>query len=223
MLAAMLSERQEPGLSIAVVEDDAPLRETLCAAINAQPGMQVTAAWGTLAEALAWLAGHPVDVLLTDLGLPDGSGIDLIREIAANHSGLSPIVTTIYDDDQHLFEAIAAGAQGYLLKDQHEETMVRYLHRIDMGEPPLSPSVAQRIMAHFARRRPEPAVEPIALTPREQEVLALIGKGLRTPEAARVLGLTPHTVAGYVKSIYRKLNVSSRAEAAVEAMRRGIV
>lgn len=163
------------------------------------------------------------DIALVDIGLPDGSGIDLIREIAANHSGLSPIVTTIYDDDQHLFEAIAAGAQGYLLKDQHEETMVRYLHRIDMGEPPLSPSVAQRIMAHFARRRPEPAVEPIALTPREQEVLALIGKGLRTPEAARVLGLTPHTVAGYVKSIYRKLNVSSRAEAAVEAMRRGIV
>lgn len=167
--------------------------------------------------------GGPDDIALVDIGLPDGSGIDLIREIAANHPTLSPIVTTIYDDDQHLFEAIAAGAQGYLLKDQHEETMVRYLHRIDMGEPPLSPSVAQRIMAHFARRPPEPAAEPIALTPREQEVLALIGKGLRVPEAARILGLTPHTVAGYVKSIYRKLNVSSRAEAAVEAMRRGIV
>lgn len=167
--------------------------------------------------------GGPDDIALVDIGLPDGSGIDLIREIAADHPGLSPIVTTIYDDDQHLFEAIAAGAQGYLLKDQHEETMVRYLHRIDMGEPPLSPSVAQRIMAHFARRPPESAVEPIALTPREQEVLALIGKGLRVPEAARVLGLTPHTVAGYVKSIYRKLNVSSRAEAAVEAVRRGIV
>ena len=165
----------------------------------------------------------PGDIALVDIGLPDGSGLDLIREIAAEHPTLSPIVTTIYDDDQHLFEAIAAGAQGYLLKDQHEETMVRYLHRIDMGEPPLSPSVAQRIMAHFARRPPEPAAEPIALTPREQEVLALIGKGLRVPEAARILGLTPHTVAGYVKSIYRKLNVSSRAEAAVEAVRRGIV
>lgn len=167
--------------------------------------------------------GGPGNIALVDIGLPDGSGIDLIREIAAGHPTLSPIVTTIYDDDRHLFEAIAAGAQGYLLKDQHEETMVRYLHRIDMGEPPLSPSVAQRIMAHFARRPPETAIDPVALTPREQEVLALIGKGLRIPEAARILSLTPHTVAGYVKSIYRKLNVSSRAEAAVEAMRRGIV
>nr|WP_245281229.1 response regulator transcription factor [Methylobacterium sp. ZNC0032] len=168
-------------------------------------------------------SGKPDDIALVDIGLPDGSGIDLIREIVASHPTLSPIVTTIYDDDQHLYEAIAAGAQGYLLKDQHEETMVRYLHRIDMGEPPLSPSVAQRIMAHFARRPPEPVADPVALTPREQEVLALIGKGLRIPEAARVLGLTAHTVAGYVKSIYRKLNVSSRAEAAVEAVRRGIV
>lgn len=132
-------------------------------------------------------------------------------------------MTTIYDDDQHLFEAIAAGAQGYLLKDQHEDTLVRYLHRIDAGEPPLSPSVALRIMAHFARRPPESSAETVALTPREREVLALIGKGLRIPEAARVLGLTSHTVAGYVKSVYRKLNVSSRAEAAIEAVRRGIV
>lgn len=214
-----------------VVEDRPDTRRWLAAMLKtAFPEITVREAV-SLAAARACLRemrgrqslGNPADIALVDIGLPDGSGIDLIREIAANHAGLSPIVTTIYDDDRHLFEAIAAGAQGYLLKDQHEETMVRYLHRIDMGEPPLSPSVAQRIMAHFARRPPESTANPVALTPREQEVLALIGKGLRTPEAARVLGLAPHTVAGYVKSIYRKLNVSSRAEAAVEAMRRGII
>jgi DNA-binding NarL/FixJ family response regulator len=214
-----------------VVEDRPDTRRWLAAMLRtAFPEIIVREA-ASLAAARACLGnmrgregtGAPSDIALVDIGLPDGSGIDLIREIATSHPALSPIVTTIYDDDQHLFEAISAGAQGYLLKDQHEDTMVRYLHRIDLGEPPLSPSVAQRIMAHFARRPPEPTADPVALTPREQEVLALIGKGLRVPEAARVLGLTSHTVAGSVKSIYRKLNVSSRAEAAVEAMRRGIV
>lgn len=214
-----------------VVEDRPDTRRWLAAMLKtAFPGIRVTEV-ASLSAAMAWLRaarGTPRssvynDVALVDIGLPDGSGIDCVREIVAHHPAISPLVTTIYDDDQHLFEAIAAGAQGYLLKDQHEDTMVRYLHRIDSGEPPLSPSVARRIMAHFARSRPGPAPEPVALTPREHEVLVLIGKGLRIPEAARVLGLTSHTVAGYVKSVYRKLNVSSRAEVAVEAVRRGLV
>lgn len=214
-----------------VIEDRPDTRRWLVAMLKAAfPGITVREAT-SMASARARLRDERgrdravglQDIALVDIGLPDGSGIDLIREIAAQHARFSPIVTTIYDDDQHLFEAIAAGAQGYLLKDQHEDTMVRYLHRIDAGEPPLSPSVARRIMTHFARRQPEPAAEPVMLTPREQEVLALIGKGLRIPEAAQVLGLTSHTVAGYVKSVYRKLNVSSRAEAAIEAVRRGIV
>lgn len=214
-----------------VVEDKPDTRRWLCERLRAAfPGIAVREA-ASLAAARACLgdradplgAAGRADIALVDIGLPDGSGIDIVRQIVANHPGLSAIVTTIYDDDLHLFEAIAAGAQGYLLKDQHEDTLVRYLHRIDMGEPPLSPSVARRIMTHFARNRLIPAAEQVSLTPREQEVLALIGKGLRIPEAARVLGLTAHTVAGYVKSVYRKLNVSSRAEAAVEAVRRGFV
>lgn len=214
-----------------VVEDRPDTRRWLAAMLKtAFPDIRVSEV-SSLSAAMAWLkaergaARSPEHnhIALVDIGLPDGSGIDCVREIVARHPAISPIVTTIYDDDQHLFEAIAAGAQGYLLKDQHEETMVRYLHRIESGEPPLSPSVARRIMAHFARTAPGPAPEPVSLTPREHEVLVLIGKGLRIPEAARVLGLTSHTVAGYVKSIYRKLNVSSRAEAAVEAVRRGLV
>jgi DNA-binding NarL/FixJ family response regulator len=138
-----------------------------------------------------------------------------------------PIVTTIYDDDDHLFEAIAAGGQGYLLKDQNPDTLIQYLHRIDQGEPPLSPSIARRILEHFSTARsaataPSPRPDE-TLTPREMDVLRLLGRGLRVNEAARVLELTPHTVAGYVKNIYRKLNISSRAEAAVEAVRRGLV
>jgi DNA-binding NarL/FixJ family response regulator len=165
------------------------------------------------------------DVALIDLGLPDGSGIDLIRLLADQYPRVLPVVTTIYDDDEHLFEAIAAGAKGYLLKDQHADTFVSYLHRIELGEPPLSPSIAQRMLAHFAQRR-APDIESgteASLTARELDVLRLLGRGLRVAEAARVLGLTTHTVAGYVKTVYRKLNISSRAEAAVEAVRRGLV
>lgn len=185
--------------------------------------------------ALTWLRAHGADapadpatqwIALIDLGLPDGSGIDIIREINRRHPRIIPIVTTIYDDDHHLFEAIAAGAQGYLLKDQHPDMMVEYLHRIDGGEPPLSPSIAQRMLQHFARLQPhaprDDASAAEELTAREMDVLRLLGRGLRVTEAARVLGLKRHTIAGYVKNIYRKLNISSRAEAAIEAVRRGL-
>jgi DNA-binding NarL/FixJ family response regulator len=190
----------------------------------------------TLRSALDWLTVHTNElsrdpdarhIALVDIGLPDGSGIDIVREIASHHPTVMPIVTTIYDDDDHLFEAIAAGGQGYLLKDQNPDTLIQYLHRIDQGEPPLSPSIARRILEHFSTARsaataPSPRPDE-TLTPREMDVLRLLGRGLRVNEAARVLELTPHTVAGYVKNIYRKLNISSRAEAAVEAVRRGLV
>jgi DNA-binding NarL/FixJ family response regulator len=137
---------------------------------------------------------------------------------------VAPVVVSIYDDDAHLFDAIAAGAQGYLLKDEGAEVLVGRLREIASGEPPLSPSIARRILAHF--HRPAEACNwsrREVLTPRETEVLALLGRGLRIGDAAQSLGLTRHTVAGYVKIIYSKLNISSRAEAALEAKRRGLV
>jgi DNA-binding NarL/FixJ family response regulator len=112
------------------------------------------------------------------------------------------------------------------LKDQHPDTLIQYLHRIDQGEPPLSPSIARRMLKHFSQARPAaagPDPDHETLTPREEDVLRLLGRGLRVSETARVLGIAPHTVTGYVKNIYRKLNISSRAEAAVEAVRRGLV
>ena len=135
-----------------------------------------------------------------------------------------PVVVSIYDDDAHLFDAIAAGAQGYLLKDEGAEVLVGRLREIARGEPPLSPSIARRILCHFHRPH-DAATAPRRelLTPRETEVLALLGRGFRIGDAADSLGLTRHTVAGYVKIIYSKLNISSRAEAALEAKRLGLV
>ena len=219
-----------------IVEDQTDTRAWLVQMLGtAFNGIAISEA-ATFQAARDWIAAQPRtfaepdanavhDIALIDIGLPDGNGIDLIRMLADGHPRILPVVTTIYDDDAHLFDAIAAGAKGYLLKDQHADTLVGYLHRIDMGEPPLSPSIAQRMLAHFAKRNTvDPNVDAeAALTPRELDILRLLGRGLRVAEAARVLGLTPHTVAGYVKTVYRKLNISSRAEAAIEAVRRGLV
>lgn len=217
-----------------IVEDLAPARASLTAAAEAAfPGIEVRT-FEDLAGARAFVAadlGPERPALgLIDLGLPDGSGVDLIRLLATGYPGTIAVVTTIFDDDGHLFEALGAGAQGYLLKDVDRDRLALYLRRIEAGEPPLSPSIARRMLGHFrAAVPPPPGPVPMdnmpeaSLTRRETDVLQLIGRGLRVGEAADVLGLTEHTVAGYVKTIYRKLHVSSRAEAALEAARRGLV
>jgi DNA-binding NarL/FixJ family response regulator len=212
-----------------VVEDLAEIREWLCECLRrAFEGMIVTGA-ANLHDARGWLSAYEKEgegegrliIALIDIRLPDGSGMDLIRYIAGRHPATLPVVTTIYDDDAHIFEAIAGGARGYLLKDIEEDLLIDYLRRIERGEPPLSPSIAQRILAHF-RETPSEAMESDGLSPREVEVLALLSKGMTVAETARQLGLKPQTVASYVKVIYQKLNISTRAEATREAIRRGL-
>lgn len=206
-----------------VLEDQTETREHLLAALaEAFPGVVATGA-ADLAEARSFLNGGAPDLALVDLALPDGRGVDFLRDLSERSGGATrSVVVTIYADDAHLFDAIAAGAGGYLLKDMDRADLVRYLRRLEAGETPLSPAVARRMLDYF--RKPQVAVEPeAALTPRETEVLRLIGRGLRSGEAAKVMGVTELTVAGYVKAIYRKLNICSRAEAALEAQRRGLV
>jgi DNA-binding NarL/FixJ family response regulator len=133
------------------------------------------------------------------------------------------VVVTIHDDDEHLFPALQAGAFGYILKEQARELITEQLQRISQGEPPLSPSIARRVMAYFsAKAKPAMAMHNVSLTDRESEVLLRVAKGYTLPEIGVQLGLSRHTIADYVKQIYRKLNVSSRAEAALEAQRLGL-
>lgn len=188
--------------------------------------------FSNLGAARAWLrdppagARLPSTLWLIDLALPDGSGASLIRELSRTYPNAVPVVTTIHDDDARLFEAIEAGAKGYLLKSDQPDRFVQTLARLERGEPPLSPSIARRILAHFqaaAPARTSQQTDRATLTTRETEVLSLIGRGLRIAEVANELGLTRNTVSGYVKMIYSKLDISSRAEAAVEAMKRGLM
>ena len=204
--------------SALVVDDLASSRDWLTRSVErAFPGIEVRVAVD-LASARA-LAEPLPDLALVDLGLPDGSGVELIAMLAAR--GTLCVVASVFDDDAHLFPALRAGAQGYVLKDQAQDMLGDLLCGIAAGQPPLSPSIARRLLREF---QPAPAaVGDVALTPRETEVLRLIAKGLTVPEVGNLLGLTRHTTAGYVKDIYRKLSVTTRAEATLEAARRRLV
>ncbi len=203
-----------------IVEDLPDARDWLIAVMsNAFPNIRIDTA-GSLAAARACITAQTPDVALIDIGLPDGSGIDLIGELNRDHPQIMSIVTSVFDDDTHLFAALGAGASGYLLKDQSRDDLTEMLQRIAQGQPPLSPAIARRLLGFFG---PKEEVDDTHLTSRERDVLALIGKGYTTAKVAEYLNITRNTASGYVKVIYRKLNISSRAEAALEASRRGII
>ena len=205
-----------------IVEDQADARAWLRAALEAAfPGIRLELT-ASLREARARLREVPAPAIaLVDLGLPDGPGQELLRELKERHPTTLRVVTTIFDGDQHLFSALRAGAQGYLLKDLSREQLVGLLRGIAEGHPPLSPSIARRLLGFFSPPAATPREE--GLTPREVEVLTLISRGITIAGVAETLGLSRHTVGGYVKELYRKLDVSTRAEATLEAARRGLV
>jgi DNA-binding NarL/FixJ family response regulator len=177
-------------------------------------------------DALDLVSAVKFDLALIDLGLPDGTGVDVVTKLRDVQPEAQSVVVTIHDDDEHLFPALQAGAFGYILKEQARELITEQLQRISQGEPPLSPSIARRVMAYFsAKAKPQPQANMmphVSLTDRESEVLLRVAKGYTLPEIGVQLGLSRHTIADYVKQIYRKLNVSSRAEAALEAQRLGL-
>lgn len=176
-------------------------------------------------DALQQVQMQKFTLALLDLGLPDGSGVEVIAALREKQPEVQSVIVTIHDDDEHLFPALQAGAFGYLLKEQSRELLVEQLQRMSGGEPPLSPSIARKVIAYFAaQRRPQAAalLHEVSLTDRETEVLLRVAKGFTLPEIGVQLGLSRHTIADYVKQIYRKLNVSSRAEAALEAQRLGL-
>jgi DNA-binding NarL/FixJ family response regulator len=211
-------------LKTGLVVEDLPAPAQWLAAVLEESfaGIRVDVA-SSLAEARTILEKRSPDIALIDLGLPDGSGVDLIRDIAQSQPHCQCVVTTIYADDRHLFPALRSGASGYLLKDQPKERVVSALRGIASGEPPLSPVIAQRLLRVFGQDQAETAAQDNPLSSREREALVLIAKGYKLPEVAEQLGVTRNTAAGFIKSIYRKLNISSRAEATLEAARMGLV
>jgi DNA-binding NarL/FixJ family response regulator len=214
---------------ILLLEDLPEIRAWLkTLALQVFPGAQISES-ARIHDALELVNAVRFDVAMVDLGLPDGSGVEVVQALREKQPDVQSVVVTIHDDDDHLFPALQAGAFGYLLKEQSREQLAEQLQRIAQGEPPLSPSIARRVIQYFtAQARLKPIQEPDTVTPhvqltdRENEVLLRVAKGFTLPEIGVQLNLSRHTIADYVKQIYRKLNVSSRAEAALEAQRLGL-
>ncbi|MEM7097659.1 MAG: response regulator transcription factor [Pseudomonadota bacterium] len=215
---------QDPALCL-IIEDHADAQIWLQSAMaQAFPQASICIA-DSLQNARAQLT-EDLDVVLLDIELPDGSGLDLIDELVA--TGAQVIISSIYDHDAYILKALKRGATGYILKDHPKEELVELLQGIVVhGRPPLSPQIARKVLEFFTHQadRPDPPADVVenSLTSRERDVLTLLAKGYSTTHVAQMLELSPHTVAGYAKTIYRKLNVSSRAEATLEANRLGLV
>lgn len=206
---------------VLIVDDLADAREMLAQAVRLafpEAGLRFAESHATGIEAVG--RGR-YDLALVDLDLGDGSGIAVIEALAADQPECATAVVTVLGDDDHLFGALRAGAQGYLLKDRPADWLAGQLRGFVDGQPPLSPAIARRLLRHFRAAAGEYRDE-VRLSPRETEVLTLLARGDRLQDIATHLGLSRHTVGDHVKHIYRKLNISSRAEAALRARGLGL-
>lgn len=211
-------------LTLAIVEDEPQTRAALAGRLSAVEGYRVLWQADRLAQARSALRAQVPDVLIVDLGLPDGSGLDLI----ADARGLTPVpaimVLTVFGDEQKLIRAIEQGARGYLLKDEPAIGLVDAIEQLRAGGAPISPAIARHLVARMLKPPvATPAASTSPLTPREIEVLRLAAKGYNHAEVARLLDLSAHTVASYTRRIYEKLEVNSRTEAVYEAARLGLL
>lgn len=166
-------------------------------------------------------AAQTFDLALIDLGLPDGSGLAVLRNLRQTQPNAICVITTVVDDDAQIVAALSAGAHGYLLKEQPAALLSRQLVQLAEGLPALSPSIARRIMQHFQRTGPASECDG-QLTEREKQTLALISRGFHNCDTAEQLGIAQSTVASHIKAIYRKLGISTRAEASWHATRLGL-
>jgi DNA-binding NarL/FixJ family response regulator len=226
-------------IRIVAIEDDQEFLSFLVDAIAPHADLCLVASASTVTQGLALLSGQPADVLLVDLGLPDGSGIELIAQAVQAWPTCEVLVSTSFRDQLSVIQCFEAGASGYLLKQAHAGRLVEDIRMLHAGGSPISPLIARLVLQ---RLRPDPhesapstgpipldglqPVEPgtsVVLSAREQEVLEFTTKGFTAEEIAGLMGLSRNTVLTYVRRTYRKLNVSSKAEAIYEARLGGLI
>ena len=211
-----------PSIRVAMVEDDAACRTALVQAVAASSGLRMAWTAASRKEALVQLRGPAsLDVLLVDLGLPDGSGLEVISAARDTQPECAVMVSTMFGDETNVLRAIEAGAMGYLLKDLRADELVAEIRSLHAGGSPINPMVARKLLTRQrAPAQPLPAT-PSSLSTREAEVLQLVAHGYTVDEVATKLAVSPHTVQTFVRRIYTKLQVGSRAEAIREGTRQG--
>lgn len=215
-------------LSILIVEDEPEFRNEFERMISTAPDMRVSGSVGNVADGLALLEHGPFDVLLIDLGLPDGSGLTIIREAIRRWPDRCDVmVVSVFADMGHVLSAIEAGATGYLLKDSSPTTFLEQIRELHAGGSPVSPIIARQLLTRLAPLVPVPTATPapceVVLAESERAVLSYAARGYSYDEVAELMGVTRHTVMSYVKRCYRKLQVHSKTEALYEARRMGLV
>jgi DNA-binding NarL/FixJ family response regulator len=215
-------------ISVALVEDDPGTRQRLEHAIARAPHLQLACSLASARQMRAWLAEHPVDVLLVDLGLPDGSGIDVIAECQRLQPACETMVITMFGDENNMIKAFAAGAKGYLLKDGTEDDLAVHITQLRNGGSPMSPIIARQLLARLGpapAAAPQPAAAPpaVALSPKEAEVLSLVARGFSYAEVGGLMKISVHTVHTHARNIYGKLSVKSKTEAVYEARQLGLL
>jgi DNA-binding NarL/FixJ family response regulator len=217
-------------LAIVLVEDDVAFQDAFRAAVSAAPDLSVIGVAATVAQARVMLEGPAADVLVVDLGLPDGSGIDVIREAHAVWPDCAIMVSTTFADERHVIASIEAGASGYLLKDSALPAIPEDIRVLHGGGSPISPRIARQVLMRF-RPDEKPVDDATAaakaaapsLSEREQETLQLITRGFSFDEIAELMNVSRNTVLTFVRRIYTKLEVRSKTEAVFEARAHGLL
>lgn len=209
---------------VALLEDDSVARRYFESCVAAHDQLELVASFATLGAATQWFEQHTADVLLTDLALPDGHGLTLIRELSRSQPACEILVVSVFGDEDSVIACIKAGALGYIHKDSAPDDVGQTIIDVKHGASPISPMIARKMLAHL--RGPVPAVPrpaPQLLSPRESEVLELMARGYSYAEIARSQTVSIHTVQTHIKNLYGKLAVHSRSEAVFEASRMGLI
>lgn len=214
-------------ISVLIVEDDLLFRNAFVDAVNKAEDLVLAGAADDLPEGLKLLAQSRPDVLLVDIGLPSGSGIELIHTAHQALPHCDIMVVTVFGDERHVLECIEAGATGYLLKDSKDLEIIEQIRSLRAGGSPISPAIARQLLVRFQAAGQTVANSPTAdapnLSEQERKVLEMSAKGYRYEEIAHLLKISPRTVETYVKRIYRKLQVHSKSEAIYEARKLGLL
>ena len=209
-------------IRVAVIEDRREIRDGLAALINGTEGYCCTGAFRSMEHALAGISASLPDIVLVDIGLPGMSGIEGIRLLKERHPALQFLILSIYDDDERIFEALCAGACGYLLKRTAPARLLESLKEVSEGGAPMSPEVARRVIRLFREIRP-PKHADHQLTPHQTRLLKLLADGHNYKTAAAELGVTVDTIGFHLRHIYEKLQVHSKSEAVAKALRDRII
>lgn len=229
----MQSEKQTAANTIRVmlVDDDERIQDTLRSSMAKHPAFELVGQAYSLADAYRVLQRVNPQVVLVDLGLPDGSGLELIGHIQKNLPNCESMVLTVLEDDYNVMRSIEAGATGYLTKDTHAHDILERVRQVNEGGSPISPMIARRLLNRLrgikkSPRNPSPSGDSGEFTPlseREKQVLEMVAKGFMQAEIAEIMGVTVNTVSTYVKRIYKKLAVNSRTSAVHKANTLGLI